>query len=287
MRREGHGYVFVLPAVIGILVLMVYPVVYNVYLSLHDVSFVTFVRGGSPWVGLKNYRDLLADPLFGKVSANTAIFLVGSISLQFGSGLLLAFLFEKRFPLNNLYRGLIILPWFVPVLVSGTMFRWFFSERGLVNALLMAAGFVKDPVRWITSPDLAIYSVTLANVWLGIPFNFIMLLTGLQAIPQTLYECAEIDGAKPWQKALYISIPMLRPVIATTLMLGTIFTVKVFDLVWIITKGGPGGASHLFSTLSYSLAFEQFRFGYASAVIIAMTVVVTLLALVLYRGQAE
>lgn len=285
MRRVSSGYLFIVPAMTCISFLMAYPIAYNVYLSLHDVSFATLVRGGSPWIGLKNYRDLVQDPLFARISLNTVIFLIGSTSLQFVIGLLLALLFEKKFPLNNLYRGLIILPWFVPVLVSGTMFRWFFSERGLINSLLWATGLVNEPVRWITSADLAIYSVTLANVWLGIPFNFIMLLTGLQSIPSELYECAEIDGAKEWQKALHISIPLLRPVILATFMLGTIFTVKVFDLVWVITKGGPGGASHLFSTFAYSLAFEQFRFGYGSAVVVAMMLMVTLLAIVLHRSR--
>jgi len=287
MRSGISGYVFILGAVLYLLLLMMYPMIYNVNLSLHDVSFVTFVKGGSPWSGLKNYRDLLQDPLFFRVLFNTMVFWIGSISLQFTIGFLLALLFDKGFPLKNLYLPIILLPWFIPLTVSGAIFRWFLYGTGFINSFLLGVGLIQSPIPWITNPNLAIYSLTFANVWLGIPFNFILLFTGLKAIPLELYESAEIDGAKEWQKTLYISIPFLKPVIVMTILLGSIFTIKVFDLVWVITRGGPGGASHLLSTLSYSVAFDRFRFGYSCAVVVLMMIMVIVLTIVINRIKVE
>ncbi|NLY05703.1 carbohydrate ABC transporter permease, partial [Candidatus Sordicultor fermentans] len=136
--------------------------------------------------------------------------------------------------------------------------------------------WIKEPVRWITTEKMAIYSLTVVNVWLGIPFNFILLYTGMQQIPEELYESSEIDGATGWQKVVYITLPMLKPVVIATFILGCILTFKVFDLVWIVTKGGPGGASHLLSTFSYSLAFDRFQFGKSAAVLVLMQIIVVL-----------
>ena len=287
VKRHIAAYLFVAPAFLYVLVLMVYPLLYNVHLSAYDVSLVSFIRGNSPFVGLGNYWKVVRDPLFHRVLFNTVVFTVGSIFFQFTLGLLLALLFEKRFPMKGLYQGLLMLPWFIPIMVSGTVFRWFFADGGTLNSILRGFDLIDYPVPWTTSARMAIYSLTAANVWLGVPFNFILLLTGLQAIPTELYECAAIDGAKEWQRVVYVSLPLLRPVIVTTLMLGAIFTVKVFDLVWVITKGGPGGSSHLFSTFSYSLAFEQFRFGSAAAVALMMVLLVTAVTVAFQRVRLE
>lgn len=274
MRLGLKGLLFVLPALLYVGVMLLYPLAYNVSLSLHDVTFASFIKGGSRWVGLQNYKALGMDPQFTRTLFNTLIFLGGSIFFQFVIGFSLALLFSKRFPLNNLLKGLIMLPWFVPIATSAIVFRWLFADTGLINSFLIGAGLVGSPINWITSSKLAIVSVTIANIWLGIPFNFIMLLTGLKAVPAELYECAAIDGAREWQKVVYISLPLLRNVIAATLILGSVLTIKVFDLVWLLSKGGPAGASHLFSTYSYSLAFERFRFGYSAAVIFVMVLIV-------------
>jgi multiple sugar transport system permease protein len=266
---------------------LLYPLIYNISLSLHDVTFTSFIKGGSNWIGLQNYWTLRTDSQFIRTLFNTLIFLGGSIFFQFVIGFSLALLFTKRFPLNNFLQGLIMLPWFVPIATSAIVFRWFFADAGLINSFLIGVGLIRTPINWITSSKLAIISVTVANIWLGIPFNFIMLLTGLKAIPGELYECAAIDGAREWQKVVYISLPLLRNVIAATLILGSVLTIKVFDLVWLLTKGGPAGASHLLSTYSYSLAFERFRFGYSAAVILVMILIVVVMMPLLNRIQIE
>lgn len=278
---------FVLPAVIIVGALLVYPFVYTIILSFYDVTFTTFIKGGSLWVGFRNYLTLAKDAQFLITFRNTMFFLTASIFFQFVIGFILALLFNKYFPLNNFLKGIIMLPWFIPVATSAIVFRWFFADTGLINAFLIGTNVLRTPINWITSPRLAIVSVTIANVWLGIPFNFIMLLTGLKAIPIELYECAELDGAREWQKILYISLPLLRDVIAVTIILGSVLTIKVFDLVWLLTKGGPAGASHLFSTYSYHLAFERFRFGYSAAVIVIMVAVIIIMLPLLWRLRKD
>lgn len=286
MKCGFKGFLFVTPVILCCLLVLVYPLIYNVDLSFRQVTFATLLRGGSPWVGFKNYRDLAKDPLFLRVLLNTLIFWSGSIAIQFSIGFGFALLFYKRFPLNTFYRAVVLLPWFIPIVVSGAVFRWFFSgETGLVNCLLIGLGILEKPIPWLTNPSIVIYTLTLANIWLGIPFNFIMLFTGLQAIPLELYECAKVDGANEWQTMWYITIPLLRPMAILTILLGTIYTIKVFDLVWIMTAGGPGGASHLFTTLAYHFAFQRFRFGYSSAVVIIMMLIITGLVLTLRRTR--
>lgn len=290
MERSRHSlsrYLFVLPTVVIVLVFLVYPVIFNVNLSLRNVTLINFIQGNLPYVGWNNYVWVLNSPIFYKVLSNTLVFTVGSMVFQFIFGLALALLFNKRFPLNRLYQGFVMLPWFVPILVSGAVFRWFFADSGAINGFLAALGIIDSPVAWITSASLSLYSVTLANIWLGIPFNFILLHTGLKSIPEELYECADIDGATEWEKVRFITLPMLKPVIVTTLMLGAIFTIKVFDLVWVVTGGGPGGSSHLFTTWSYTLAFDQFRFGRASVVALLMLILISLVTIGLQRVRVD
>jgi multiple sugar transport system permease protein len=270
-----------------VVVLGVYPLLYNVLLSLKDVTFVTYIQGTARFTGIGNYSWLSADSVFRQTFSNTLLFTGLSILFQFVIGFLLALLFNRPFPLKEIFQSLIMIPWVLPIIVSGSFFRWFFSDNGMLNGFLTTLGLVQKPVPWITSARLPILSLTLANIWLGIPFNFVLLYTGLQGIPEELLESAEIDGATEWQKVFYITVPLLRPVILATLTLGCIFTIKVFDLVWIITQGGPGDVSHLFSTFSYSLAFNKLQFGKASAVLVVMILVVVFLTALLNLFQKE
>ncbi|HUV59307.1 MAG TPA: sugar ABC transporter permease [Desulfatiglandales bacterium] len=263
-------YFFLIPALVYQLIFGIYPLIYNFILSLKDVNLITYMGGTSQWIGLSNYVQTLKDTVFQRAFFNTLVFTGLSLSFQFIIGFLLALLFNRSFPLKGLLQSLIMVPWVLPIIVSGSFFRWFFSDRGMVNGFLLSWGLIDKPIPWITSQILPIFSVTMANIWLGIPFSFVLLYTGLRAIPLELFESADIDGANWGQKVLFIAVPLLKPVIITTLTLGCILTVKVFDLVWIITQGGPGEVSHLLSTLSYSLAFDKFQFGKASSVLVIM-----------------
>jgi multiple sugar transport system permease protein len=280
-------YFFLIPALVYQLIFGIYPLIYNLILSLKDVNLITYMGGTSQWIGLSNYVQTLKNTVFQRTFFNTLVFTGLSLSFQFIIGFLLALLFNRSFPLKGLLQSLIMIPWVLPIIVSGSFFRWFFSDRGIVNGFFLSWGLIDKAIPWLTSQRLPIFSVTMANIWLGIPFSFVLLYTGLRAIPLELFESADIDGTNWWQKILFITVPLLKPVIITTLTLGCIFTVKVFDLVWIITQGGPGDVSHLFSTLSYSLAFNKFHFGKASSVLVIMLWLVIGLTILLNSIRAE
>jgi multiple sugar transport system permease protein len=280
-------YFFLIPILVYQLIFGIYPLIYNLILSLKDVNLITYIRGTSQWIGLSNYVQILKDTVFQRAFFNTLVFTGLSISFQFIIGFLLALLFNRSFPLKGLLQSLIMVPWVLPIIVSGSFFRWFFSDRGILNGFLLSWGLIDKPIPWITSQILPIFSVTMVNIWLGIPFNFVLLYTGLRAIPLELFESVDIDGANWWQKIIFITVPLLKPVIIITLTLGCIFTVKAFDVVWIITKGGPGDVSHLLSTLSYSLAFNKFHFGKASSVLVIMLWLVIGLIILLNSIRAE
>ncbi|HSV32321.1 MAG TPA: sugar ABC transporter permease [Atribacteraceae bacterium] len=287
MKANFKVYLFLLPALLYVLLFSMYPLIYNVYLSLQDVTFTTFIQGTAQYTGLENYRALLDNPTFQRTFTNTLIFTFLSIFFQFLIGFLLSLLFNRSFPLKGILQSLIMVPWVLPIIVSGSFCRWFFSDKGMFNGFLLFLGIIARPIPWITSGHLPIYSVTLANIWLGIPFNFVLLYTGLRGIPLEFFESAEIDGASGYQKIRYVILPLLKPVMIATLTLGSIFTVKVFDLVWIITMGGPAGVSHLFSTFSYFLAFSRFDFGQASGVLVIMLIIVVALTAILNLSRAE
>jgi multiple sugar transport system permease protein len=245
---------FLTPLLAYLAVFYAYPLYRNVELSLHDYTVLAFVQGGAEFVGLSNYADVVGSDTFSKAVLNTAVFTLGSIAVQFAAGLALAVFFRRHFRLSALLRGMFLVPWLLPLIVSGSTWAWMMnSENGIVNAALQAFGL--GGVNWLTSPSTALLSVTIANIWLGIPFNLVILYSGLQAIPDELYEAASLDGASGWQQFWRVTFPLLRPVSAITLLLGLIYTLKVVDIIWIMTTGGPGDASTTLATWSYREAF--------------------------------
>lgn len=281
MSKKIKGkYLFILPSIIFLFLFLIYPIFYNINLSFKNTTLISLLQKSDKYVGFTNYFTIIKDPTFIKTFINTMLFTIISISFQFTLGFLLALFFNSsNFPLKNLLQNLLMLPWFIPIIVKGHIWRWFFSDMGTINGFLAGIGIISKPIPWITSSSLSLYSLIIANIWLGIPFNFILLYTGLKNLPQEIYEAAEIDGANSFQKTLYITIPILKPVIITTIMMGCVFTIKVFDLPWIITKGGPANSSHLLSTLSYSLSMEQYQFGKGASVSVILILLVSLITI--------
>lgn len=280
-------YSFLLPALVIVGLFAVYPSVYTLILSFQDADFTKIVRGTERFVGFANYLEVFNNTIFQRVLLNSLVFTCLSIFFQLIIGFLLALVFNRLFPLKGILQSFVLIPWAIPIMASATFFRWFFSDNGVLNGFLISWGLIRKPIPWITSPTLAIFSLILANIWLGIPFTFMLYYAGLSKIPVELYESAEVDGATGFQKVIYIIIPLLKPVTVTTIILSCIFTMKVFDLVWVVTRGSPGGASHLFSTLSYSLAFDSFRFGQSAVVLVVMGLIVMVLVSLLNRIKVE
>lgn len=264
-RRDAGRLLFVAPVAVYLLLVFAYPILYNLWLTFQSFDLRSLVTGESQFVGLSNITHALVDPDFLHAASNTAVFTVVSIVVQFIIGLLLALFFYNVFPLSRTIRALLILPWLVPSIVATTAWRFLFQEpSGFINQALAVLGV--SPVHWLTSARFALTSVVIVNIWIGIAFNLVLLHSGLQGVPSERYEAAEIDGASYWQRVWYISLPALRPVTAVVLVLGFVYTLKQFDLVWTLTHGGPGNASQLLSTWSYTLSFNNNEFGQGAAV---------------------
>jgi multiple sugar transport system permease protein len=289
LRRQLVGWAFLLPLVAYLLLCYVYPLLTNIDLSIRDYTVRTFVYGGAPLTGFDNYTKVFADPTFGTALLNTALFTVASLAFQYVIGLAMAVFFARSFRLSVTLRSLFLVPWLLPLIVSASTWAWMLnSEAGVVNAVLEVVGFGK--VDWLTSPDWALVSVTIANIWIGIPFNLVVLYSGLRNIPAEVYEASALDGANAWQTFRRITFPMLRPVSGITLLLGLVYTLKVFDIIWIMTRGGPSGSSTTLATWSYELGFGNMlpRFGPSAAVgnvLILIAVVAGLLYIRVQRHQ--
>lgn len=261
------GYLFVLPALLFLLVFVAYPIFYNFVLSFKDVDITNInFPDQQSFVGFKNYVALFTDvdqQMLGAI-INTLVFTVGSIFFQFIIGFLMALLFKEKFPLGGFVRGSIMISWLIPVTVSGLLFKFMFGMNGgIINQFLGVFGFA--PVEWLYSVDYAMIAVIIANIWIGIPFNMILLLTGLTTIPADIYESCDIDGAKGLRRLFSITIPMIRPAIMSVLTLGFVYTFKVFDLVKVMTSGGPVNRTQLVSIYAYKLAFEKYEYSMGAA----------------------
>jgi multiple sugar transport system permease protein len=249
------------------LIFVGYPICSNLVLSVQDVTVKNLAHGERNFVFLDNYIELFHDEIFQKSLWNTLIFTVGCLVVQFLIGFALAVFFNKRFTFAKPVRGLLMIPWMIPMTVTALIFKFMFStDVGIINYLLKSAGIISENIEWLTNPHTAMTAVIIANIWIGIPFNTILISTGLTTIPQELYESASIDGANGIQQFFRITIPLLRPTIESVLVLGFIYTFKVYDLIYVMTSGGPVNSTHLLSTYSYKLSFEMFQYSKGSAV---------------------
>jgi len=278
-RRGLAPYTFILPILVFTLLLLAYPMFYSLTLSFQDATVDTFVSGDMPFNGFANYQQTLSTGTFWQALVNTIVFTFCSILFQFTIGFLLALFFQNRFPLKNVLTALLLIPWIAPVLTAAYTFKGLFNEVGPVNQIVHWFGIPSLP--WLALPGFALAATIVANIWIGFPFNFILLYSGVCGVPQEIYEAARIDGASYWRRVGYITLPILKPVTVAVLMLGTIYTVKVFDLVWIMTGGGPANTSHLLSTYAYQVGFSILNFGQAAA--IATVIVVLILSLNLFQ----
>ena len=290
MRYGNVGYLFVLPAALYMVLLVGYPIVSNFVLSFQDVTTTTLTSAIKPFVGLRNYQDLFADSVLRTSVGNTFVFTLGCLVFQFVIGFALALFFDRESGLAKTVRGIFMVPWMIPMTVTALMFKFMFSSNvGIINQALQGIGLISKPIEWLLQPGTAMFSLILANTWIGIPFNMILLSTGLTTIPREVKEAASIDGASAPQAFFRITVPMLKPVIESVLVLGFIYTFKVFDLVFVMTNGGPVNSTHLLSTYSYKLSFTLFKYSQGAAtanILFVILFIVSLLYLALvYRDR--
>ena len=265
-RTRRLGFLLALPAIIYITIFLVVPLVYNIWLSISDANGSNLITGDYHPTGFANYKEMLASPGFWNGVKLSAIFTVASLALQFLVGYALALFFRKPFPGNGIIRALLLVAWILPAVVTGTIFRWMFdSDFGVINYFLTSMHLVDKPVMWLTGPTTAMVAVVVANLWVGMPFNMLLILSGLHTIDDGLYEAAEVDGAGPIRTFFSITAPLMRPVVFSLLLLGVINTYKVFDLIYTMTKGGPVEATTTLPIFTYLQTFKVFDFGNGAA----------------------
>ena len=282
---------FLFPLLLYVAIFFGYPLFYSIQISLEKYDLQAEITGAAQFIGLTNYIADFQNPVFRTAALNTLLFTVLSIVPQFLIGLGLALFFARRFPLSRFLRALFLLPWLLPLIVSGTVWRWLFNEtNGLIVQLLAGLHLMPAHFGWLNASGWAMAALIIVNIWLGIPFNMVILYSGLQGIDPELHEAAQMDGATRWQRLRYITLPLLEPVIGIVLMLGFIYTLKVFDIIYIMTQGGPANATQTFSTWSYNLSFTQQLFGQGAAqanLIFLISFVVALLYLQWSRRRTQ
>jgi multiple sugar transport system permease protein len=271
---------FVLPMVVLMAGLIFWPFVNAILISFTTRS----IARTEQFVGLMNYRNLWTDADFRGAVLNTARFTIISVSCKLAVGMAIALLLHSRIPFRNVLTGLMLLPWIVPEVVTAMAWRSIYDPIfGGLNPILQGLGLIDRRVAWLAEPNLAMPSVIAVNIWKGIPFFTMLLLAGLKAIDQELYEAAEVDGASALDKFRHITIPGLQYVIAVTVLLSTIATFNTFGLIYLMTGGGPGGATRVYNILAYERAILGLRFGPGAAVALSMAPLLALFILLLAR----
>jgi multiple sugar transport system permease protein len=281
LRRMAR-WAFLLPAGAYTIFVFAIPVVYNLVLSFEQTSPATISHLTAPFAGLSNYTTTLKDPFADSAIVRTFSFTVLSLLFQFVIGFGLALLFNLRFPLHRFARSLILVPWLLPLLVTGEIFKFLFQlQAGAVNQVLLDVHLIHQPIGFVLAPGWAYVTVLITNIWIGIPFFTVLLYSALQEVPPELTEAARIDGAGPWQRLTRVTLPVIRPMIEVVFVLGFVFTVKVFDVVIGLTDGGPANSTQLIATWAYNLSFQEFEYG-AGAALNTVLLLIALVAAPLY-----
>lgn len=264
-------YVLLAPAFVVTLVIVFMPMVQAVWTSFYDL--ILFKPNASKFVGFGNYVKLFNDPVFWAALWNTLLWIGLTVPLQMGLGLLTALLLNREFPWRGLARALIIIPWALPSVVIALMWRWIYDPNtGVLNDILIYLSVVQAAVPWLADPKVAIYAIIATLTWQGFPFFAVMILAGLQGIPKSQYEAASIDGASSWRQFLHITLPGIAPVLATAGLLRVIWVANSMDVIFVMTGGGPGYATHTLPLYAFIKARQNLDFGYGTSIAVTFTI---------------
>ena len=279
------GYALLLPAGVILLLLVGYPMLVALTMSLQKKLIGSPV---APFIGLDNYLSLLGDPTFWIVIRNVLIFTTASVAVKLILGTIVALTLHESIPMRGVVRAVVIIPWALPTLVSVLIWMWMYSDiGGVFNHILMGVGVVDEPLLFLGQPVLAMASVILVNIWRGFPFFSVTLLAGLQTIGAELYDAAKVDGAGLWARFRHVTLPGLAPVMAVVTLLSTIFTLNDFAIIWLLTRGGPGNATDVLSTLTYKVAIRGLELGKGVAISMTMVPLLLILIVLLTRFMSQ
>lgn len=285
-RVPATPYLFLLPALVMTAAIILFPVLQTLWLSLHD--FVLFRPKAVRFVGLGNYVRALTDPVFWLSLRNSVIWIVLAVGLQFLLGLLTALLLNQSFWWRGIARALIVVPWALPSVIIGLMWTWMYDfNLGLFNDVLMTIGVIDEPIAWLARTDTTFYAIIFALIWQGFPFFAVVVLAGLQTVPRELYEAAEIDGAGPVQQFRFVTFPAILEIVATALLLRTIWVANSLDLILVMTGGGPGYTSYTLPLYSFLEAYSGMEFGYGAALSLILTALLIFVVFAYVRRAAK
>jgi multiple sugar transport system permease protein len=275
-----------LPASVALTAIIAYPLAYGLYLSLTDANPLTL---RSTYIGLENYRFLLDDSVYRDSLLRTMIFTAAVVGIEFPLALILALMLNEPLWGRAVYRSLLLVPWVMPNVVAAVIWKWIYSpDFGLLNFGLQKVGIIDSYVNFLSDPGRALPSVIAVGVWKGIPFSTVVLLAGLQAVPHDVMEAATVDGANAWQRFRDVTAPSLLPIAVVVLVLRTVWTFNSFDLVYVLTGGGPGWATQLLSIYVYLSSFQYQQLGYGAAMAVTMLFVLAIpVAIFVHRTLGE
>lgn len=285
MKSEAKlGWTLVAPALGVIALIAIFPLGWTVWESLH-LHELRMPWLGQPLIGFGNYIEIARDPRFWAALGHTVFFTVVSISLELILGLFLALAMNRAFRGRGFVRAAVLVPWAIPTVVAALLWRFMFeSQAGIVNALLIDVGILDKPIVWLIETVTAWVPVILADVWKTTPFVALLLLAGLQNIDLTLYEAAAVDGANRWWQLKHITLPLLKPAILVTLIFRTLDAFRVFDLIYVLTGGGPGTSTEPVALYTFNALLQNLRFGYGSALSVVIFAITFGLALLYMKG---
>lgn len=266
-NRNFLGLVFMLPAAVVLLLFLTYPLGLGTWLGFTD----TKIGRGGEWIGLENFEFLWGDAVTRLSVFNTIFYTVVASIIKFALGLWLALLLNKHLPFKSFIRAIVLLPFIVPTALSAIAFWWIYDAQfSIISWTLVKLGWIDTYINFLGEPWAARFSVIAANIWRGVPFVAICLLAGLQTISPSYYEAASLDGASDWQQFRYVTLPLLTPIIAVVMTFSVLFTFTDFQLIYVLTRGGPLNATHLMATLSFQRAISGGAMGEGAAIAIAM-----------------
>ena len=262
-REELWGKLLLVPTVLMLLGLVLYPFFYAIWLSFTDKT----VGSAGQFVGLKNFRYVLAWPQFSAALVNTVVFTVSAVAIKFVLGMAVALVLNQQIRGRNFFRAFLLLPWVMPAFVVYLVWRWLYDPlSGLLNHALIDLGLIATPIAFLSERSTAMPSVILAHVWRAFPFYAISFLAGMQTIAQELYDAAQVDGASRWQQFRHVTLPGLYHIIGVVLLLTTIWTANAFEPVYLLTGGGPSDATMVYTMLAYTMGMVNLRLGEAAAI---------------------
>lgn len=283
IKDNKTAYLCLLPSLILLVAIIGYPLIKTIILSFY-FNTLTQPWKGVFFVGLDNYSALFNDPGFWKTLRLTLIWTISSVALKTLLGLCGALLLNQKFTGRSMFRTLILPPWIIPLSIGAFVWKWLYNgQHGLLNGILLRFGIIDKPFEVLAYRTTAFIGCLINDVWVGVPFMTLVILAGLQAIPNELYEAANIDGANLWQNFCYITLPQLKTVLLIVTLLSTVWTFNSFDIIWVLTGGGPVNATTILVIKTFKVAFKQFHFGLGSALAVITFIVLSLVSVMYAR----